>query len=202
VAVAVRLPERRSLPSTLSLEQVAAPIDCQARLRDRFLFALLACTGMRIGQALGLRHEDVVAWEQRIQIRAREGAPRRARSKGGAEGGVPVPGGRSAFGSRRISYGTRTRRWRIATLAYRDGVQLEVIGALLTHRSPSSALIYTHPTAEARKNNDVRLIEVFERDEHRLSRILEGLDAIEADHASSEELDLRALAAPDQTEGG
>ena len=35
-----------------------------------------------------------------------------------------------------------------ATLAYRDGVQLEVIGALLTHRSPTSTLIYTHPTAE------------------------------------------------------
>jgi len=35
-----------------------------------------------------------------------------------------------------------------ATLAYRDGVQLEVIGALLTHRSPSSTLIYAHPTAE------------------------------------------------------
>jgi site-specific recombinase XerD len=27
-------------------------------------------------------------------------------------------------------------------------VQLEVIGALLTHRSPSSTLVYTHPTAE------------------------------------------------------
>ena len=67
-------------------------IDCQERLRDRFLFALLASTGMRIGQALGLRHEDVVAWERRIVIRAREGAPRRARSKGGAEGGVPVAG--------------------------------------------------------------------------------------------------------------
>ena len=89
---AVRLPERQALPKTLSLEQVAAVIDSQERLRDRFLFALLASTGMRIGQALGLRHEDVVAWERRIVIRAREGAPRRARSKGGAEGGVPVPG--------------------------------------------------------------------------------------------------------------
>ncbi len=87
---AVRLPERQSLPSTLSLEQVAAVIDCQERLRDRFLFALLASTGMRIGQALGLRHEDVLAWERRIVIRAREDSPRRARSKGGAEGGVPV----------------------------------------------------------------------------------------------------------------
>ena len=35
-----------------------------------------------------------------------------------------------------------------ATLAYREGVALEVIGALFTHRSPCSALLYTHPTAE------------------------------------------------------
>ena len=35
-----------------------------------------------------------------------------------------------------------------ATLAYRDGVALEVIGAVLTHRSPTSTLVYTHPTAE------------------------------------------------------
>jgi integrase/recombinase XerD len=188
---AVRLPERTSLPRTLSLEQVAAVIDCQERLRDRFLFALLASTGMRIGQALGLRHEDVVAWERRIVIRAREDAPRRARSKGGAEGGVPVPaelmrlwndymheeyrdldcdfvfvnlwGGQVG---RPLSYSNVDRivertqqkvgfqftphllRHTYATLAYRDGVQLEVIGALLTHRSPSSTLIYTHPTAE------------------------------------------------------
>jgi site-specific recombinase XerD len=188
---AVRLPERTSLPRTLSLEQVAAVIDAQERLRDRFLFALLASTGMRIGQALGLRHEDVVAWERRIVIHARENAPRRARSKGGAEGGVPVPaelmrlwndymheeyrdldcdfvfvnlwGGRVG---RPLSYSNVDRivartqqkvgfrftphllRHTYATLAYRDGVQLEVIGALLTHRSPSSTLIYTHPTAE------------------------------------------------------
>jgi integrase/recombinase XerD len=188
---AVRLPERRSFPKTLSLEQVAAVIDCQERLRDRFLFALLASTGMRIGQALGLRHDDVVAWERRIVIRAREDTPRRARSKGGAEGTVPVApelmrlwndymheeygdldcdfvfvnlwGGQVG---RPLTYSNvdriveRTKqkagfhftahwlRHTYATLAYRDGVQLEVIGALLTHRSPTSTLIYTHPTAE------------------------------------------------------
>jgi integrase/recombinase XerD len=188
---AVRLPERQSLPSMLSLEQVAAVIDCQERLRDRFLFALLASTGMRVGQALGLRHEDVVVWERRIVIRAREGASRRARSKGSAESGVPVCpelmrlwsdymheeyrdldcdfvfvnlwGGRIG---RPLTYSNVDRivertqqqvgfhfmphllRHTYATLAYRDGVGLEVIGALLTHRSPSSTLIYTHPTAE------------------------------------------------------
>ncbi|MDQ6777077.1 MAG: site-specific integrase [Actinomycetota bacterium] len=188
---AVRLPEQKSLPSTLSLEQVAAVIDCQDRLRDRFLFALLASTGMRVGQALGLRHEDVVAWERRIVIRAREGASRRARSKGGAEGGVPVApelmrlwsdymheeyrdldcdfvfvnlwggriGGPLTYSNvdrivertqRRVGFHFTPHRLRhtYATLAWRDGVQLEVIGALLTHRSPSSTLVYTHPSAE------------------------------------------------------
>jgi integrase/recombinase XerD len=179
------------LPRTLSLAQVAAVIDCQERLRDRFLLALLASTGVRIGQALGLRHEHVVAWERRIVVRAREDAPRRARSKGGAEGGVPVAGelmrlwndymheeygdvdcdfvfvnlwggevGRPRTYSNVDRIVERTQRkvgfrctahllrHTYATLAYRDGVQLEVIGALLTHRSPSSTLIYTHPTAE------------------------------------------------------
>ena len=88
----VRLPERQRLPRTLGLEQVAAVIDCQQLLRDRFLFALLASTGMRVGQALGLRHEDVVSWERRIEIVSREGGSGRARSKGGARGSVPVPG--------------------------------------------------------------------------------------------------------------
>lgn len=40
------------------------------------------------------------------------------------------------------------KRHTYATLAYRDGVHLEVIGPLLTHRSPSSTLVYAHPTAE------------------------------------------------------
>lgn len=188
---AVRLPERQRLPRTLSLEQVAAVIDCQQRLRDRFLFALLASTGMRVGQGLGLRHEDVVSWERRIEIVPREGGSTRARSKRGARGSVPVPGElirlwsdymHEEYGAlesdfvfvnlwkgeigRPLSYSSvnelvrRTRelvgfhftvhalRHTFATLAYRDGVALEVIGAVLTHRSRSSTLVYTHLTAE------------------------------------------------------
>jgi integrase len=54
----------------------------------------------------------------------------------------------------------------------------------------------------ARQNNNLRLIEVLAGDEQSLSRILEGLDAIEADDAGDgEELDLLVLAAPDETEG-
>ena len=186
-----RLPAERRLPQTLTLEQVAAVIDAQQRLRDRFLFALLASTGMRIGQALALRHEDVVSWERRIVIEPRDGAPARARSKLAGRASVPVPGELMRLWSdymheeygdldaehvfvnlwegrigHPMSYATveklitrtRTRvgfhftahhfRHTYATVAYRDGVQLEVIGAVLTHRSPNSTGIYTHLTAE------------------------------------------------------
>jgi len=49
---------------------------------------------------------------------------------------------------------------------------------------------------KARKQGNVRLVELLERDEQSLTRILEGLDQIETDHAGGggEELDLRDLA--------
>jgi integrase/recombinase XerD len=84
-----RLAERQRLPRVLSLSQVEAILRVQRRLRDRFLFALLFQTGMRVGQALGLRHEDVVTWENRIEIVCREDNANGARGKGG-EGSVPV----------------------------------------------------------------------------------------------------------------
>lgn len=46
-----RTPAR--IPRTLSAEQVSAVLDACNHLRDRLLFALLAGTGMRIGEHLG-----------------------------------------------------------------------------------------------------------------------------------------------------
>lgn len=43
----------------LSDEQIAKVIGCTTHARDRFLVSLLAVTGMRIGEALGLRREDM-----------------------------------------------------------------------------------------------------------------------------------------------
>jgi integrase len=84
-----RLPDVEQLPRVLTVVQVQAILDAQQRLRDRFLFALLFDTGMRVGQALGLRHEDIVSWERRIEIRPREDNANGARGKGG-RGSVPV----------------------------------------------------------------------------------------------------------------
>jgi integrase len=43
----------------LTAEQVRRMIDLAHHARDRFLIAVLGCTGMRIGEALGLRREDM-----------------------------------------------------------------------------------------------------------------------------------------------
>jgi integrase/recombinase XerD len=86
-----RVGEVQRLPRSLTVEQVQAILEAQRRLRDRFLFALLFETGMRVGQALGLRHEDVVSWERRIEIRPRGDNANGARGKGG-RGSVPVSG--------------------------------------------------------------------------------------------------------------
>ncbi len=53
---------------------------------------------------------------------------------------------------------------------------------------------------KARKQSNVRLVELLERDEQSLTRILDGLDQIDADHAdaSGELLDLRDLAQREQ----
>jgi integrase/recombinase XerD len=44
---------------TLAVEQVSRMIELTRNARDGFLIALLGCTGMRIGEALGLRCEDM-----------------------------------------------------------------------------------------------------------------------------------------------
>ena len=85
-----RMREGRRLPRTLTVSQVTAVIHAQERLRDRFLFALLALTGMRVGQALGLRHSDFVGHERRIEIVFREGNANGARAK--SEGSIPITG--------------------------------------------------------------------------------------------------------------
>lgn len=86
-----RLRDEQRAPQVLTVEQVAAVIAAQRRLRDRLLFALLYGTGMRIGQALGLRHSDVVGHERRIELVPREDNANGARGKGG-RGSLPITG--------------------------------------------------------------------------------------------------------------
>ena len=79
----------RKLPRVLTVEEVQTILDACGRLRDRLLFAVLYDTGMRIGEALGLRHEDIAAAEREITVLPRPNA-NRARTKSATGRTIPV----------------------------------------------------------------------------------------------------------------
>ena len=86
----IKLTVPRRLPVTLSVEEVAVILAACPRLRDRFLFALLAETGIRIGQALGLRHSDFVSRRRELTIVPRDDNVNGARAKTRTVTTVPV----------------------------------------------------------------------------------------------------------------
>lgn len=55
----LKLKEPKIFPGTLTSEKVQKLVNSCNSLRDKFLIKLLFETGIRIGEALGLRHEDV-----------------------------------------------------------------------------------------------------------------------------------------------
>jgi site-specific recombinase XerD len=76
-------------PTVLTVTQAQAILDGCERLRDRLLFALLLDTGVRIGEALGLRHEDIAIAERQVTIMPRVNG-NRARAKAGRLRTIPA----------------------------------------------------------------------------------------------------------------
>jgi integrase len=60
--IALKVPKK--LPRVLTTGEVQSILNACDRLRDRFLVALPYDSGMRIGEALGLRHQDIAAAER------------------------------------------------------------------------------------------------------------------------------------------
>jgi site-specific recombinase XerD len=89
----LRLREARRLPRTLSEEQVLAIVCACEHLRDRFLICLLAETGMRVGQALGLRHSDFVSHRREVHVVPRDDNQNGARAKTIDRATLPVSAG-------------------------------------------------------------------------------------------------------------
>lgn len=85
--IALKAPKR--LPRVLTVAETQALLDGCVRLRDRFLWALLCETGMRVGEALGLRHEDIDAAACQVNVVPRPNA-NGARVKSGRPRVIPV----------------------------------------------------------------------------------------------------------------
>ncbi len=65
------LKTEKDLPKTISHDQCKALLSACHNVRDYFLISLLYETGLRIGQALALRHEDIITWDNTIQVKYR-----------------------------------------------------------------------------------------------------------------------------------
>lgn len=61
----------RAAPEVIEAEDYQALLAGCTRLRDRFLLQLLRETGMRIGEALGLRHEDLSISRREVAVNPR-----------------------------------------------------------------------------------------------------------------------------------
>jgi integrase/recombinase XerD len=75
-------------PQVLTAGAAQTILDGCEHLRDRLLFALLLDTGVRIGEALGMRHEDLLIAERQVVVMPRHN-DNRARAKGGRSRPVP-----------------------------------------------------------------------------------------------------------------
>jgi integrase/recombinase XerD len=79
----VKLKAFRKLPQILTATKVQAILDACEHLRDRLLFAILWDTGVRVGEALGLRHEDLAVAERELTITPRTNGNRARSSRAG-----------------------------------------------------------------------------------------------------------------------
>jgi integrase/recombinase XerD len=84
--VKLKAPDKH--PRILTAAQVQAILDAYEHLRDRLLFAVLWDAGVRIGEALGLRHEDLAVAERELTVTPRRN-DNRARAKSGTRT-IPV----------------------------------------------------------------------------------------------------------------
>lgn len=85
----IRMKVPRKHPRILTTGEVQAILDGCDRRRDRLLFAVLHETGLRVGEALGLRHEDWVVPERQLEVVPRVN-DNGARSKSARPRTVPV----------------------------------------------------------------------------------------------------------------
>jgi integrase len=86
----IKLAVPQRIPGILTDDQIRALLEACTRLRDRFLLALLAESGLRIGQALGLRHADVVSRDKLIRVVPRDDNANGARAKTRGVHQIPV----------------------------------------------------------------------------------------------------------------
>ncbi len=69
------------LPKVVDPHIIKQMLNACYYIRDKLLICMLYETGMRIGQLLGLQHQDIKSWDNEIQVVPRINNPNHARAK-------------------------------------------------------------------------------------------------------------------------
>ncbi|MGE4545435.1 MAG: tyrosine-type recombinase/integrase [Pedobacter sp.] len=78
----IRLPEEAPpIIRPLKKHELDKIFECCRTIRDKLIFSLFYETGARIGELLGLRHEDIEAWDNKITFRKRRNNPNKSNQK-------------------------------------------------------------------------------------------------------------------------
>ena len=77
----LKLKQPRLQPKTITPGEAEKLVSACNRIRDKFLVCLMYESGVRIGQALGLRHEDIQSWDNIIKIIPRDDNVNGSRAK-------------------------------------------------------------------------------------------------------------------------
>jgi len=86
----VKVKREENLIKTLTISQIQELLKACSHVRDKFLLTLLYETGMRIGQALGLRHSDILIEDNTIHIIPRNDNVNNARAKSKTSYTIPA----------------------------------------------------------------------------------------------------------------
>lgn len=87
----LKVKEPKTFPGCLTSEQIQQLVNACNRIRDKFIICLLYETGMRIGEILGLRHEDICSQGvNEIYVIPRDDNVNSSRAKAGCERTIHV----------------------------------------------------------------------------------------------------------------
>lgn len=91
ISSVLKLKEKDRIIKTVSREEVNLMINHCRYIRDKFLVSLLFESGLRLGEALGLRKSDFIIWDNKVKVVARSNEENGASVKNKAEGEIIIP---------------------------------------------------------------------------------------------------------------